>query len=174
MNKLMKQFVFLAATAIVLAVAAGGPALAAESSYKFRNIFTSTAARLLASIFNTSTGHNHDGVNSRLISVPYPATQTITGGATVAADACGGVKRISAASSVTSSTTYTFASTATASNLPCVMDVVNVGVGNITLDNNAGFMTMLNQDIVLKSTRTVQVIGLAGVGWTQGGYWTTY
>lgn len=173
MIKLKKLFV-VAVTAGVLAVAAAGPALAAESSYKFIPKFPAVMANMLAKIFNTSTGHDHDGVNSALPAVPNPSTQTIGAAGTVAADACGGVKKISAASAVTTSTSDTFASTATATKLPCVMRLVNVGQFNITLDSNSNFMTMGDQNLVIKSTRSVEVIGLAGVGWTHQGYWTTY
>ncbi len=175
MNKIMKSFavaVALAVPAAVLTVVSVAPSGATESSYKFRQV--QDLRKMLANIFNVTTGHDHDGVNSKLPSVPYPAAQTIGAAGTVALDACGGVKRITSAANVTSSTTYTFASTATASNLPCAMDVVNTGQFDITLDSNGSFMTMGDQNIVLKSTRAVRVDCLASVGCTHGGYWTTY
>lgn len=173
MNKL-KQLVLVVAAASTLAVAAAGPALAAESSYKFSNALTSKAARLFAAIFNTATGHDHDGVNSKLIEEAAPATQTIASGQSVAADACGGFKLVRTESSITTSTSDTFASTATATKLPCVMWVVNAGTHTLTLDNNSKFMTAGDLNVVLGSTRSLTVIGLAGRGWTQGGYWTNY
>lgn len=93
------------------------------------------------------------------------ATQTIAAAGTVAADACGSIKRISSEGVVTSSTTTTF-TTPSSSNAMCVMDVCNVGANNITLDNNSGFKSIGGADIVLTPddcTRVGQV----------GGYWTS-
>lgn len=93
------------------------------------------------------------------------ATQTIAAAGTVAADACGSIKRISSAGVVTSSTTTTFTAAST-SNAMCVMDVCNVGSNNITLDNNTAFKSIGGADIVLTPddcTRVGQV----------GGYWTS-
>lgn len=68
-----------------------------------------------------------------------PSTQTIGAGGTILADACGSLKRIDAASDVTTDTTATFATPA-AANTGCCMDVVNVSATQtIYLDANAAF-----------------------------------
>ncbi len=93
------------------------------------------------------------------------ATQTIAAAGTIAADACGSIKRISSAGVVTSSTTDTMSVPST-SNAMCVMDVCNVGSNNITLDNNSHFKSIGGADIVLTPddcTRVGQV----------GGYWAS-
>ncbi len=68
MNRIKKSFVLAAALivgAVAVAMVSVQPSRAAESSYKFTQV--ADLRRLLASIFNTSTGHNHDGVTSRAL-----------------------------------------------------------------------------------------------------------
>lgn len=96
-----------------------------------------------------------------------PTTQVIAAAGTVAADACGGLKRISADGAVTSSTTYTFTAPSSA-NTGCVMDVYNDGPNAITLDNNVLFMSAGAADVVLGASDTVRV-GSNGVVWFQIG-----
>ncbi len=70
--------------------------------------------------------------------VSPPATETISAAATITANACGTIKRITASSSVTTNTTNTF--TNASANQGCCMVVINVGTLNdITLDNNSNF-----------------------------------
>lgn len=96
--------------------------------------------------------------------MPIPTSQTIAGGDTVTADACGGVKRISSAGAVTTSTTNTFTAPA-ASNAGCVMSVCNVGANNITLDNNANFKSPGGADVVMTADDCILVgsTGASGV-----------
>ena len=102
----------------------------------------------------------------------YPATQTITAGATITADACGGVKRISAASAATTSTSNSFTAPS-ALNSGCVMDVINVGPAPITIDSNAIFPTKNAADAVLDSSGTIKVVSV-GSYWMKVGMWTQY
>lgn len=68
-----------------------------------------------------------------------PSAQTIAAGNTITANACGGIKRITASGSVTTDTTNTFTAPA-ASNAGCVMQVCNSGSNGIALDINANFV----------------------------------
>lgn len=100
--------------------------------------------------------------------VTMPAAQTIGAGGTVAADACGGLKRISSAGVVTTDTTNTFTAPA-AANAGCCMDVVNMNAADaITLDNNASFKSAGAADVVLGAYDTVRVCSTGGSGvWLQ-------
>lgn len=69
---------------------------------------------------------------------PTPTVQALAAGFTIAADACGGVKLVSATAVVTSDTTNTFTAAATAGK--CDMLVVNSSTSHeILLDNNTEF-----------------------------------
>ena len=172
--KNLKKMVTLGAAMLMLVAAllTFGPmsAWAAESSFKFSNAFVGIQARLLALVFNTSTGHSHDGVNSRSVTITTaPSAQTIAATNTVAADACGTVKRITSAGAVATDTTNTFTAPA-AANANCCMDVVNVGGFAITLDNNALFNSSWAADVVLGSSDTVRACSTGASGmWYQIG-----
>jgi hypothetical protein len=92
--------------------------------------------------------------------VQQVATQTIAAGNTVTANQCGAVKRISSAGAVTTSTSATFTAPA-ASNVNCVMHVVNVGANDITLDANTDFITIGGADVVLTANDAV-IVGSTG------------
>lgn len=97
---------------------------------------------------------------------PVPTAQAITAGATVAADACGGVKRISSASALSTGTTNTFTAPG-ATNTGCVMNVCNANASDaITLDNNALFESSGAADVVLAAKECVAV-GSDGSVWRQ-------
>lgn len=85
-----------------------------------------------------------------------PAAQTIADTNTVTADACGTIKQISSAGSVTTNTTDTFTAPA-AGNAGCCMDVVNSGANQITLDANAKFLSAGAANVVLGTGDTVRV-----------------
>lgn len=115
---------------------------------------------------NAGANITHDANGWR---VKRPADQTIGAGGTVAADACGTWKPITAAGAVTTSTTDTFAAPANA-NIDCCMDVVNVGTNAITLDNNARFYSAGAVDVVLGAQDSVRVCSAgAGTWWVQIG-----
>lgn len=94
--------------------------------------------------------------------VNVPAAQTIAAGNTVAADACGAIKQITADGAVTTDTTNTFTAPG-ASNKGCCMDVIHVGTANnITLDANANFNAAA--DIVMTPCDVMRVCS-NGVDW---------
>lgn len=94
-----------------------------------------------------------------------PSIQTISGGGTVTANACGGVKRIDSLSGVTTSTTDTFTAP-DSTNAGCVMNVCNIGANSVTLDNNANFKSTGAADVVLGEFDCV-IVGSTGTS----GYW---
>lgn len=99
-----------------------------------------------------------------------PAAQTIASGNTITSNGCGGMKLITAAGAVTTSTTNTFTAPATGkgANEGCIMHVCNVGAQNITLDNNANFKSAGGSDVVVTADDCVMVgsTGASGV-WYQ-------
>lgn len=96
-----------------------------------------------------------------------PATQTIAATNTITADACGGIKSITATGAVTTSTTNTFTAPA-AANANCVMHVQNVGTNAITLDANSNFQTIGDANIVLGADEGVTVSSTGASGkWYQ-------
>lgn len=97
----------------------------------------------------------------------FPATQVIGAAGTIVADACGGVKRISATAARTTSTSYTI-DTVNSPKAGCVMDVVNVGTMVITLDDNASFVTFGGADIPLGTKHSMRVASM-GSYWVQIG-----
>lgn len=173
MNKLMKSCAVALVVGITAAVAVVGsvaPSGATESSFKFRQV--QDLRKMLAAVFSVSSGHDHDGVTSKRIHEAQPATETVAAGETIEADACGGLKKITAASAVTTDTSNTFRSTSTlaAGDFPCYMDVVNVGPAVITLDFNVDtFHSAGGANVVLGSSDTVRVVAMSGFGWTQVG-----
>lgn len=95
-----------------------------------------------------------------------PSAQTIAEGETIAADACGGLKQITAASGVTTGTTHTFTAPA-AGNAGCCMFVVNVGVTNsITLDANGNFFSKSAGNVVMTANDAITVCS-NGTAWYQ-------
>lgn len=102
------------------------------------------------------------------IQVDNPATQTIAGGDTIAADACMSIKNISSASAVTTNTTNTFTAPA-ALNKGCFMMVCNVNAADaITLDKNANFLSTAGADVVLLANSCIGVFSTGGSGvWRQ-------
>lgn len=100
--------------------------------------------------------------------VTPPAAQTIAEGGTIAADACGGLKRITSAAPVTTAVDNTLTAPA-ASNLGCCMDIVNLNAADsITLDVNANTILAGGANVVLGSGDTVRVCS-NGSAWYQIG-----
>lgn len=99
---------------------------------------------------------------------PIPAAQTLAAAFQIAADACGGIKQITSAAPVTSSTTTPFP-TAAAANAGCDMSIVNVGASSITIKAVAlQFFPLNNADVVVGSSSTLTVIS-NGTYWYQTG-----
>lgn len=90
------------------------------------------------------------------------AVQTIAAGGTIAANACGTIKRISSAGVVTTDTVNTFTAPA-AANAGCTMYVINVGANNITLDANANFVSPGGADVVMTPNDAI-LVGSTGAG----------
>ena len=101
------------------------------------------------------------------LSVTPPGAETIADAATITANACGSVKRITSAGTVTTNTTNTFTAPA-AGNAGCVMSVYNSGAQTINLDANANFLTLLGSNVALTAGCIVEVAstGASGV-WIQ-------
>jgi hypothetical protein len=92
------------------------------------------------------------------------SSETITAGAVITANACGGAKIVYAASAVTTDTTNTFTAPA-AANRGCVMQVCNTTAGGtITLDNNANFRSKAAADVALTLEDCITV-------WSDGAIW---
>lgn len=85
-----------------------------------------------------------------------PAAQTISAGNIITADGCGTIKKITSAGAVTTNTTNTFTAPADANN-GCCMSIVNSGSNNITLDNNANFVSAGAADVVMTGNDAVKV-----------------
>ncbi len=101
---------------------------------------------------------------SKFVVAP-PAAETIAAAATITADACGTVKKITASGAVTTNTTNTFTSP-TSSYDGCCMDVLNAGANNITLDANAKFKTAGAADQILGQYDMTRVCS-DGTNWYQ-------
>jgi hypothetical protein len=129
---------------------------------------TKVGAKLL---FQTSPGGGQT-ILSRLtidkdgnvIQTP-PSAQTIAAGNTITADACGGIKQITASGAVTTDMTNTF-TTPVAGLSGCIMHLVNVGAQNITLDTNTNFKSAGAADVVMTANDAVTV-GCNGTYWYQ-------
>jgi hypothetical protein len=101
-----------------------------------------------------------------------PSTQTIAAGGTITANACGSLKRIDAATDVTTDTTATFATPA-AANTGCCMDVVNVSATQtIYLDSNAAFPLTNVASAALGPNGSIRVCS-DGTYWRHE-HWTEY
>ncbi len=96
---------------------------------------------------------------------PVPIAETIASAATITADACGGMKRITNPSAVTTGTTNTFTAPA-AGNAGCGMFVINVGTSTITLDTNANFKSAGAANVALAANDAVGVMS-DGSAWYQ-------
>lgn len=100
--------------------------------------------------------------------LPNPSAQTIAGGDTITADACGGVKRISSASAVTTNTTNSITAPA-AANSGCKMTICNMNAADaITLDHNANIHLTGAGNLALAAGSCVDFLstGASGV-WKQ-------
>ena len=118
---------------------------------------------LLAATKFTST-YQQESLSSMVVP---PATETVAATETIEADACGTIKRITAAGAVTTNTTNTF-TTPAANNQGCFMLVCNVGSNAITLDNNANFKSAGAADVIVGADDCLSVVstGASGV-WYQ-------
>jgi hypothetical protein len=136
------------------AAAASGVAVAALSSGTDENLTLDAKGAGTVSLNATATGKITLGRST--IMTP-PTAETVTSGSTITADACGGLKRVTAAGAVTTNTTDTFTAPG-AANTGCLMFVCNTGSNNITLDNNAHFKSIGGADVVLTADDCTTVV----------------
>ncbi len=101
-----------------------------------------------------------------VLTVAPPAAETIAAAATITANACGTIKQITAAASVTTGTANTFTAPA-ATQAGCCMIVHNVNASyTITLDANANFKTSGAADVAVGPYDSVTVCS-TGTYWFQ-------
>lgn len=131
--------------------------------------YVSTTVGSTGIVTHDAVGSGSSFVFSDPVIVTPTAAQTIAAGNTITANACGSIKEITAAGAVTTDTTNTFTAPA-AANDGCCMDVVNIGAENITLDNNANFVSAGAADVVLGAGDTLRVCSTGASGkWYQIG-----
>lgn len=115
-----------------------------------------------------ASGLTQSGQNYTIV----PATQTLTAGFTIAADACGGLKRINGVGDLTSDTSNTIAAPSS-SNAGCRMLIVNVDtVDTFYLDSNALFGVTSAASIPIGPKGSISVWSDGSVWWH--GSWTEY
>ena len=96
-----------------------------------------------------------------------PASQTISAGSIITDNGCGTIKQITSAGAVTTDTTNTFTAPS-GGNQGCCMEIINVGANNITLDNNANFVSAGAADVVMTANDAVKVCSTGASGkWYQ-------
>lgn len=110
-------------------------------------------------------GTNKVSVSTNGQAVGLVSAQTIADTNTIAAEVCGGVKRVTSAGAVTTNTTNTFTNPGS-TLVGCKMSVRNVGANNITLDSNALFKTLGATDVVLTPGAAIDVFS-DGAAWYQ-------
>lgn len=164
----MKKSILIAGLALAAAVASTfyAPTAAwarAEGTWLW-NTFTLTATQSM-NVASTAT------FTGNMLTVT-PAAQVIAAGGTIAADACGGLKRISAASDVTTDTTNTIAAPS-ASNAGCAMMIVNMSATQtIYLDSNTAFPLTNVASAALGPNGSIEVVS-DGTFWLHQ-RWTEY
>lgn len=168
----MKKSLMFAGLALAAAVASTfyAPTAAwarAEGTWLWNTFILTSAQTMSIAGTETHTGtESHSGAitntgNEYNIS---PATQTVASGGTVAADACGGLKRITAAAYSALDTTNPIAAPV-AGNTGCVMDIINVGSNGIAFPNSSTtFPTTNSATITLLANGSMRVV-------SDGTYW---
>jgi len=97
---------------------------------------------------------------------PLATVQTLSAGETIAANACGGFKRIGSGSSLSTDATDTFTTPASAGQ-GCIMEVCNVNVTfTITLVDNVNFDPATAGNVVLSPNECITV-GNTGTIWLE-------
>lgn len=103
----------------------------------------------------------------------WPPIQVLGAAATINADACGGIKRISALAARTTDTTNSFTAPS-ASNAGCRMTVVNLSTNTITIDVNSNFPAAGGATGFALQENGVMDVFSNGSTWTKGAVWTSY
>lgn len=150
--------------------------------WHFQNGFDLGAERLSGMARASSTGITVGGTDVASVAIargaltttfgstgvlpPLPETEVIASAATITADACGGIKRISSASAVTTGTTHTITAPS-AALAGCVMVLLNVNASDaITLDANANIKLVSGANVALAANSSL-VVGCDGTAWRQ-------
>jgi hypothetical protein len=102
---------------------------------------------------------------------PVPATETIAAGGTITANACGGIKRITSASDVTTDTTNTITAP-TSVRVGCAMLIKNVGTKCVYMDTNTNFPVTTAASLAICGGGAL-VVWNDGAAW-QHGAWTEF
>lgn len=160
MNKSKKLVLGIAAAGALLSYVAL-PAAATALRTLVLNVLTATTATITT--LTATTGTIPTLTSSTSFKGPSVSTETITAAATITANACGGLKRITAATDVTTGTTNTFTAPSTAGN--CCMDVINVHTtSTIYLDANSLFLVTSAASLPIGPNGSIRVC-------SDGSYW---
>lgn len=163
----MKKSQLLAGFALVAALAVTVVARP-TNSWNFKSLLLQSDQTLTAQGPANFTGTVTLGTGATLLA-PIPAAQTLAAAFQISANACGGIKQITSAGVVTSSTTTPFP-TAAAGNAGCDMTIVNVGASSITVKAVAlQFFPLNNADVVIGSSSTLTVISNGSFWYQTGG-----
>lgn len=100
-------------------------------------------------------------VTGDILKTPIASAALGAGGTIAVAGACGGVLQLTVTADRTTDTTDTFTAPA-AANTGCRLDVINMGGGTITLDDNSLFNVAAN--IVLGTGDSAEVVS-TGAAW---------
>jgi hypothetical protein len=150
--------------AVGIIMSSGVISFTSNSGLTAPNTFSPTTMMDIATT-GVATMYQQAVMAAGVLSTP-PGTQTIAAGNTITANACGGVKNITAGGAVTTDTTNTFTAPG-ATNAGCVMSVCNTGATNtITLDQNALFKTTGGANVAL-AANTCVVVTSDGSVWRQ-------
>lgn len=169
--KKMKMLVLGIAAAGVLLLGLGQvPAGATALRTLVLTVLTATTGTITTLTSTTATIATL--TNSTAQYTVVPATQTVTAGFTITADACGGIKRINGVGDLTSDTSNTITAPSS-SNAGCRMLIVNVDtVDTFYLDSNALFGVTSAASLPIGPKGSVSVWSDGSVWWH--GSWTEY
>lgn len=168
MNKSKKLVLGIAAAGALLMFGLTLPVGATALRTLVLNVLTATTATITT--LTATTGTIPTLTSSTSFKGPSVSTETITAAATITANACGGLKRITSTGDVTTGTTNTLTAPSTAGN--CSMLIVNVGSGTIYLDSNSLFLVTSAASLPIGPNGSIQVVS-DGTYWRHGA-WTEY
>lgn len=173
--KMKKSSVLGLAAAGVLLAALAVPAFATRLGTLVVTVLTattSTITTLTATSLTATTATVATMTNSTAQYTVVPATQTLTAGFTITADACGGLKRINGVGDLTSDTSNTLTAPSS-SNAGCRMLIVNVdSVDTFYLDSNSLFGVTSAASLPIGPKGSISVWSDGTVWWH--GAWTEY
>ena len=127
---------------------------------------TPAAAALTVAVAGSSIVQDATGWRPAL-----QTTQTIANGGIIAADSCGGVKLVTAAGAVSTSSTNAFTAPA-AGNTGCKMKVCNTGANTITIVRSTNTKTTTGAELALAQNGCVDYLS-TGTFWLQTAVMTT-